>query len=122
MGVCFVLQEFVLAPEVAGTVVERQKSESPEIVDSQEVTGTAEENLGKEEEEEASQAVTGAYGPLSGQLIPTMKEGCRRSFQVQPQRLMVAQYSCIIQTTSDVLGKLIIFVEFFFRELVRDGT
>ncbi|KAH9492468.1 Elongation factor-like GTPase 1 [Bulinus truncatus] len=46
------------------------------------------------------------YGPLSGQLISTVKEGCRRAFQTQPQRLMAAMYSCEIQANIDVLGKL----------------
>ncbi|GAV07633.1 hypothetical protein RvY_17448 [Ramazzottius varieornatus] len=106
MGVCFVLQDFLLAPEVAATtVLERRKSESPEIVNKEEASGGQVGEV-KRELEETSQSTMSAYGPLSGQLIPTMKEGCRRAFQVQPQRLMVAQYSCIIQTTSDVLGKV----------------
>ncbi|XP_059152512.1 elongation factor-like GTPase 1 [Physella acuta] len=47
-----------------------------------------------------------AYGPLSGQLISAMKEGCRRAFQSQPQRLMAAMYQCEVQANMDVLGKL----------------
>lgn len=46
----------------------------------------------------------GVYGPLSGQLISTMKEGCRRAFQAQPQRLCVAMYKCEVQATVEVLG------------------
>ncbi|XP_055900516.1 elongation factor-like GTPase 1 [Biomphalaria glabrata] len=46
------------------------------------------------------------YGPLSGQLISSVKDGCRRAFQAQPQRLMAAMYSCEIQANMDVLGKL----------------
>ncbi|PIK44190.1 putative elongation factor Tu GTP-binding domain-containing protein 1 [Apostichopus japonicus] len=45
------------------------------------------------------------YGPTSGQIISTIKEGCRAAFQVQPQRLMAAMYKCNIQATADVLGK-----------------
>ncbi|XP_070387976.1 elongation factor-like GTPase 1 isoform X1 [Dermacentor albipictus] len=48
----------------------------------------------------------GTYGPLSGQIISTVKEGCRRAFQVQPQRLLCAMYSCTIQATSDALRKM----------------
>ena len=44
-------------------------------------------------------------GPLSGQLMSTMKEACRRAFQKRPQRLMVAMYTCVIQVTTDVLGR-----------------
>ncbi|KAM7312442.1 elongation factor-like GTPase 1 [Ixodes scapularis] len=45
----------------------------------------------------------GTYGPLSGQIISAVKEGCRRAFQAQPQRLLCAMYSCSIQATSDAL-------------------
>lgn len=48
----------------------------------------------------------GAYGPLSGQIISAVKEGCRRAFQAQPQRLLCAMYSCSIQVTSDALRKM----------------
>ena len=41
---------------------------------------------------------------LAGQLISCVKEGCRRAFQSQPQRLMWAMYTCFIQATTDVLG------------------
>jgi ribosome assembly protein 1 len=67
MGVCFILQEFMMTET-------------------------------KDDENQS------AYGPLSGQIISAMKEGCRKAFQAQPQRLMVALYSSVIQTTSDVLG------------------
>lgn len=43
-------------------------------------------------------------GQFRGQLMTCMKECCRRSFQLHPQRLMWAMYSCIIQATADVLG------------------
>lgn len=47
-----------------------------------------------------------AFGPLSGQIIAAIKEGCKLAFQAQPQRLMAAMYSCVIHATSDVLGKV----------------
>ena len=46
------------------------------------------------------------YGPLSGQIVSIVKEGCRRAFQAQPQRLMAAMYSCDITVKADVLGKM----------------
>lgn len=46
------------------------------------------------------------YGPLSGQLISAMNEGCRKAVLVQPARLMAAMYTCNIRATADVLGKL----------------
>ncbi|XP_014251313.1 elongation factor-like GTPase 1 [Cimex lectularius] len=48
----------------------------------------------------------GTYGPLSGQIMSAVKEGCRRSFQAQPQRLMAAMYTCNIQANAEVLGKM----------------
>lgn len=47
-----------------------------------------------------------AFGPLSGQIIAAAKEGCKLAFQLQPQRLVAAMYSCVIQATTDVLGKV----------------
>lgn len=46
------------------------------------------------------------YGPLSGQVVSTVKECCRRAFQSRPQRLVAAMYSCDIQVKSEVLGKM----------------
>ncbi len=46
------------------------------------------------------------YGPLSGQVVSAVKEGCRRAFQARPQRLMAAMYSCDVQVKAEALGKL----------------
>ncbi|KAG8232346.1 hypothetical protein J437_LFUL008814, partial [Ladona fulva] len=43
------------------------------------------------------------YGPFSGQLMSAVKEGCRKAFQAQPQRLMAAMYSCSIYVNAEVL-------------------
>ena len=48
------------------------------------------------------------YGPFTGQIMSTVKDGCRKAFQAQPQRLMAAMYSCTIQVTSEALGKFLI--------------
>jgi len=45
------------------------------------------------------------YGPFSGQMMSAVKEGCRKAFQSQPQRLMAAMYSCSIQVNAEVLGE-----------------
>ncbi|KAL0870582.1 hypothetical protein ABMA27_005545 [Loxostege sticticalis] len=57
---------------------------------------------------EKSEAEDGShtFGPLSGQIVSAVKEGCRKAFQVQPQRLMAAMYSCDIVVDQKVLGKL----------------
>lgn len=46
------------------------------------------------------------WGPLSGQIVSAMKEGCRRAFSLRPQRLMTAMYSCQIQVKAEALGKM----------------
>ncbi len=46
-----------------------------------------------------------SWGPLSGQLMSSMRMCCRRAFQTQHQRLMWAMYTCGIQCTAEVLGK-----------------
>lgn len=52
--------------------------------------------------------------------MSTVKDGCRKAFQVQPQRLMAAMYSCDIVVDQKVLGELhplietyIIIITFF---------
>lgn len=45
------------------------------------------------------------YGPLSGQLMSIMKDGCRKAFTTQPMRIVVAMYTCVINATAEVLGK-----------------
>ena len=37
------------------------------------------------------------FGPLSGQIVSTVKEACRKAFQARPQRLAAAMYTCDIQ-------------------------
>lgn len=46
------------------------------------------------------------FGPFSGQLMSAVKEGCRRVFLLQPVRLMAAMYTCDIQATAEVLGRM----------------
>lgn len=48
----------------------------------------------------------GNFGPISGQIMSAMKEGCRRAFQKQPQRLVTPMYSCNIVVNAEVLGRL----------------
>ncbi|XP_047121853.1 elongation factor-like GTPase 1 [Schistocerca piceifrons] len=53
-----------------------------------------------------SSDVTQPFGPFSGQLMSAVKEGCRKAFQAQPQRLMAAMYKCSIQANAEVLGRM----------------
>uniref|UniRef100_A0A182MQG0 Putative rRNA methyltransferase n=1 Tax=Anopheles culicifacies TaxID=139723 RepID=A0A182MQG0_9DIPT len=50
-------------------------------------------------------ASVASHGPLSGQIMSAVKEGCKKAFQNQPQRLVHPMYSCNITVNSDVLGK-----------------
>jgi ribosome assembly protein 1 len=44
-------------------------------------------------------------GSLTGQIMSAVKDGCRRAFMNQPQRLMAAMYNCSIQVSGEVVGK-----------------
>lgn len=48
--------------------------------------------------------------------MSAVKEGCRKAFQAQPQRLMAAMYSCDIIVDQKVLGKC------FFEHFTGEGT
>lgn len=39
--------------------------------------------------------------------MSAVKDGCRKAFQAQPQRLMAAMYTCSIQANAEVLGKIL---------------
>ncbi|KHJ45029.1 elongation factor Tu domain 2 [Trichuris suis] len=41
-----------------------------------------------------------------GQIINSVKDGLRLAFEAQPQRLVMPMYTCTIQATGDVLGKV----------------
>ncbi|KAK7465188.1 hypothetical protein BaRGS_00037651 [Batillaria attramentaria] len=62
-------------------------------------------NGGLQDSDDSSN-VKDVFGPMSGQLMSVVKDGCRKAFQTMPQRLMVAMYRCTIQATTDVLGRL----------------
>ena len=42
----------------------------------------------------------------SGMLISTVKEACRKAFSLGHKRLLAAMYTCDIQASMDVLGKV----------------
>lgn len=37
--------------------------------------------------------------------MSAVKEGCRKAFQMQPQRLVTPMYSCTIVVNAEVLGE-----------------
>ncbi|XP_069671578.1 elongation factor-like GTPase 1 [Periplaneta americana] len=78
MGVCFVVEDLTL-----------NSKPSADLTSASDTTSSSQ-----------------PYGPFSGQIMSVVKEGCRRAFQAQPQRLMAAMYSCSIQVNGEVLGKM----------------
>ena len=66
------------------------------------------------------------FGPFSGQLMSAIKEGCRRAFLLQPVRLMAAMYTCDIQATAEVLGRMYAVVSKregrVLREEMKEGS
>ncbi|XP_056428113.1 elongation factor-like GTPase 1 isoform X2 [Hyla sarda] len=126
MGVCFIVERLDMNKLV---VLERQNSEETTVT-SEEDLHTAAETIGysvgeaaeakdilqhsqdstktleKSSKRKGDFQFTDRYGPFSGQLIATMKEACRYAFQVKPQRLMAAMYTCEIMATAEVLGRV----------------
>lgn len=43
-------------------------------------------------------------GPLSGQIVSTIREGCRKAFDSQPRRLVAAMYKCETMVNAEALG------------------
>ncbi|KAL1922585.1 uncharacterized protein VTP21DRAFT_10124 [Calcarisporiella thermophila] len=57
-------------------------------------------------EEEANEDDLMKIGYTAGQVISTMREACRQAFLEWSPRLHLAMYSCDIQATAEVLGKV----------------
>lgn len=100
MGVCFTIVEWInnenLSTAASGVLEKQVDVETPSSDhDDDNVSVTSSQCQQRD-----------SYGPMSGQVISTVKDGCRRAFQAQPQRLMSPMFSCDIQVTTDVLGKM----------------
>lgn len=59
---------------------------------------------------------TGVYGPLSGQVVSIVRDGCRKAFQAEPQRLMAAMYTCNILANAEILGKWKIIIDLLLQD------
>ena len=44
-------------------------------------------------------------GPLSGQIVSTIRDACRKAFDSQPRRLVAAMYKCEVMVNAEALGK-----------------
>ncbi|XP_056269613.1 elongation factor-like GTPase 1 isoform X2 [Pseudoliparis swirei] len=114
MGVCFSVEKWDIqssAPSRHKDSLEEDSISHGTLEDSK-VEGSSEpleegETAGPIQARRRPEAASvDCYGPVSGQLIAAMKEACRHAFQTQPQRLMVAMYTCEIMATADVLGRV----------------
>uniref|UniRef100_H2YCF5 Elongation factor-like 1 n=1 Tax=Ciona savignyi TaxID=51511 RepID=H2YCF5_CIOSA len=116
-GVCFVVEEWkISAPPAASTEGQKEqedRSEDKVVTFKEDEPATPVQNYSQ-------------VGLLSGRLISASKEACRRSFQAQPQRLMAAMYTCNVQATAEVLGKVYAVLGRregrVLSEDLRDGT
>ncbi|XP_015254716.1 PREDICTED: elongation factor Tu GTP-binding domain-containing protein 1 [Cyprinodon variegatus] len=104
MGVCFSVERWDVQSSALSLQPESLKDSVPNKAD-RDVDGdmTAGRPLAERRIEAPS---ADCYGPVSGQLIAAMKDACRHAFQAQPQRLMVAMYTCEIMATAEVLGRV----------------
>ncbi|XP_076339348.1 elongation factor-like GTPase 1 [Tachypleus tridentatus] len=100
MGVCFIVENWVIEKDhlkehtCDNDLVSRVAQEFSEI--SAELAPSSSNFT----------SISVPFGPFTGQIMSIVKEGCRRAFQNQPQRLMSAMYSCNIQVTKEALGKM----------------
>lgn len=96
MGVCFTILEWThIDSNLACVDNGINKEDSSSDCDRESICSSGTQQQAKDN-----------YGPMSGQIISTVKEACRKAFQLQPQRLMSPMFSCDIQVTTEVLGKM----------------
>ncbi|KAI9991763.1 hypothetical protein PInf_017124 [Phytophthora infestans] len=79
-----------------------------------------------EKSDDVSDEEASKYGPLSGQVISTMRTTCLMSFVKQPVRLVEAVYECTVQCQAEQLGKLYSVISKrrgdIYSEELSDGT
>ena len=105
MGVCFVVEQWSIVESDTEASKVSEKRPTQATCDAQEMLPNQPSSPVVGSPDLPSTCVD-LYGPFSGQVISTMKEACRRAFLAQPTRLLAAMYSCEIQATADVLGRL----------------
>nr|XP_060611193.1 elongation factor-like GTPase 1 [Anolis sagrei ordinatus] len=123
MGVCFSVEKWDLSRFEEQVTMSRQDSEEGKAAEQPLTEGaprakdlesgsesdfqdSKQHCLSSSNKRKEDAAVADCYGPLSGQLIATMKEACRYSMQAKPQRLVAAMYTCEIMATAEVLGRV----------------
>eukprot|EP00123_Amoebidium_parasiticum_P003237 comp14528_c0_seq1/m.10737 comp14528_c0_seq1/g.10737 ORF comp14528_c0_seq1/g.10737 comp14528_c0_seq1/m.10737 type:complete len:1107 (-) comp14528_c0_seq1:147-3467(-) len=116
-GVCFRVEDAVFAEDLM---------EHPEAPPTPTMDRALDSGVESGAEGEVPQNVSLRTGSMSGQLVSAVKEGCRRAVLLANPRLAVAMYTCEIQATSDVLGKVYAVVSkrqgIIISEEMREGT
>ena len=110
MGVCFSIESFKLQDQSASANNQEHNSTADNANEENIPENDASDNESAPKDACGSPKASRrkdptSFGAFSGQIMVCVKEGCRRAFQSQPQRLMLAMYTCVLQATSDVLGK-----------------
>jgi len=104
MGVAVILKDWKLGLKSVDATG-RSSKENSSKEDSKDLHAD-DETDGRETDRTAAATAAVSHGPMSGQLMSAMKEGILKSFNQHPRRLMVAMYSCEIQATAEVLGRM----------------
>ncbi|XP_070543409.1 elongation factor-like GTPase 1 [Ptychodera flava] len=114
MGVCFAMEGWDINVSKV-TAKDKTPRETPQAGQNEITNATSGNAEGVER-----------FGPFSGQMISTVKDACKVSFQVQPQRLCAAMYKCDIQATADVLGRMYAVISKrngrILQEEMKEGT
>eukprot|EP00124_Ichthyophonus_hoferi_P002648 Ihof_evm8s189 gene=Ihof_evmTU8s189 len=114
-GVCFRVEEVVF---------EEQMAEVPyiPIADTEKKEGSEDSALSSN----VSTPTPVRSGNFSGQLVSAFKEGCRKAILRSHPRLAMAMYTCEIQATSEVLGKVYAVIAkrqgVIISEEMKEGT
>lgn len=109
MGVCFIVEEWTIDAKMTSDNGDQNTDSKTFIQDENKPDNCTDlENIDAVSvcSSGPSSASSTPYGPFTGQIMSTVKEACRQAFQAEPQRLMAAMYSCNIQVTTEMLGKM----------------
>uniref|UniRef100_T1DCE6 Ribosome assembly protein 1 n=1 Tax=Cupiennius salei TaxID=6928 RepID=T1DCE6_CUPSA len=112
MGVCFVVEDWGFEKDVLSNIDDSVIEDNKNLNQCNlgDIRGNESQDLISDSASVASSGPSSTnstpFGPFTGQIMSTVKEACKKAFQAQPQRLMAAMYSCNIQVTTDMLGKM----------------
>ncbi|GIY80668.1 elongation factor-like GTPase 1 [Caerostris darwini] len=119
MGVCFIVEDWTFDKDICTVDEIEDKILNIELNDIATSNHTSNPSLDIDASSTVSSGPSSAsstpFGPFTGQIMSTVKEACRKAFQAQPQRLMCAMYSCIIQVNTDMLGEYLKFLNFHLK-------